>query len=167
MSVYDFLCMLSLDKGTVRDEPHGLDNSVLGWVAHDTTLPTPGTAIPRATPEQIVVDLMTRSSNKGPECKVVTKADNAAKRKASTRPEISTNATKKTRSSNKGSRVGSSKQATGDEDEVHIGLDVTYPPIPLPDNEVEPHVELCGGVRRTTRASYHASRGGCFDVQDA
>ncbi|GJZ56835.1 hypothetical protein Tco_0612329 [Tanacetum coccineum] len=100
----------------------------------------------------------TRSSNKGPECKVVTKADNAAKRKASTRPEISTNATKKTRSSNKGSRAGSSKQATGDEDEVHIGLDVTYPPIPLPDNEVEPHVELCGGVRRTTRASYHASR---------
>ncbi|GKA21882.1 hypothetical protein Tco_0707844 [Tanacetum coccineum] len=51
-SVYDFVCMPSLDKGTVREEPHGLDNCVLGRVADDTTLPTPA-PIPRATPEQI------------------------------------------------------------------------------------------------------------------
>ncbi|GJU11399.1 hypothetical protein Tco_1133795 [Tanacetum coccineum] len=196
MSVYDFLCMPSLDKGTIREEPHGLDTSILGRVADHTTSPAPaGTAIPRATPEEIVV---TR-----PHRKVDTKADNTAKQKASTGPEISTNATKKTKSSKKGYGAGSSGQAAGDGveqanggtlddgdqrddtefamedieslDDVNqgehinviplrtfdssIGLDVTYPPILLPDKEVEPRVELSRGVRRTTRASSHASCG--------
>ncbi|GJV62504.1 hypothetical protein Tco_1473332 [Tanacetum coccineum] len=44
-------------------------------------------------------------------------------------------------------------------------LDVTYPPILLPDKEVKPHVELSGGVRRTTRASSHASRASALNVQ--
>ncbi|GJT14720.1 hypothetical protein Tco_0873426, partial [Tanacetum coccineum] len=108
MSIYDFLCMPSLDKATVREEPHGLDTSILGRVADRTTSPAlVGTAIPRASPKEIVV---TR-----PNHKVVTKADHAAKRKASTRPEISTNVAKKTRSSKKGSGAGSSGLAAGDE----------------------------------------------------
>ncbi|GJS72973.1 hypothetical protein Tco_0705814 [Tanacetum coccineum] len=92
----------------VREEPHGLDTSYLGRVADRTTSPAlVGTAIPRASLEEIAV---TR-----PDRKVVTKADHSAKRKASTRPEISTNVAKKTRSNKKGSEVGSSGQAAGDE----------------------------------------------------
>ncbi|GJZ32515.1 hypothetical protein Tco_0577951 [Tanacetum coccineum] len=41
MSIHDFLCMLSLDKATVREEPHGLDTSILGRVADRTTSPAP------------------------------------------------------------------------------------------------------------------------------
>ncbi|GJY09368.1 RNA-directed DNA polymerase, eukaryota [Tanacetum coccineum] len=108
MSIYDFLCMPSLDKATVREEPHGLDTSILGRVADHTTSPAlAGTAIPRASPEEIAV---TR-----PDHKVATKADYAAKRKASSGPEISTNVAKKTRSSKKGSGAGSSGLAAGDE----------------------------------------------------
>ncbi|GKE60916.1 hypothetical protein Tco_1511283 [Tanacetum coccineum] len=93
---------------TMREEPHGLDTSILDRVADHTTSPAPtGTAIPYVTLEKIVV---TR-----PDRKVVTKADNAAKRKASTGPKISTNATNKTRSSKKGSGAGSSGQAAEDE----------------------------------------------------
>ncbi|GKG60365.1 hypothetical protein Tco_0611966, partial [Tanacetum coccineum] len=33
------------------------------------------------------------------------------------------------------------------------------PPILLPDKEVEAHAELSEGVRRATRASFHASHG--------
>ncbi|GJY51855.1 hypothetical protein Tco_0442702 [Tanacetum coccineum] len=117
--------------------------------------------------------------------------------------EISTNAANKTRSSKKGSGVGSSELANGDEveqtddgtlddddqrdgsefatedignlndvsqgDHINViplqtfdpslGLDVTYPPILLPDKEVEAHAELSGGVRRAARASFHASHG--------
>ncbi|GJW28189.1 hypothetical protein Tco_0045064, partial [Tanacetum coccineum] len=148
MSLYDFLCMPSLDKVTMREEPHGLDTSILDRVADHTTSPAPtGTAIPYVTLEKIVV---TR-----PDRKVVTKADNAAKRKASTGPKISTNATNKTRSSKKGSGAGSSGQAA--EDEVEKDDDGTL----NDDKEVKPHVELFGDVRRTTRASSrvsHASR---------
>ncbi|GJY95533.1 hypothetical protein Tco_0511894 [Tanacetum coccineum] len=196
MSIYDFLCMPSLDKATIREEPHRLDTCILGRVADRTTSPAPaGTAIPRASLEEITV---TR-----PDHKVVTKADHAAKRKASTGPKISTNAAKKTRSSKKGSGAGSSRLAARDEVEQtddgtlddddqrdgsefamedignlndvsqgeHInviplrtfdpslGLDVTYPPILLPDKEVEAHAELSGGVRRATRASFHTSHG--------
>ncbi|GJU46551.1 hypothetical protein Tco_1203817 [Tanacetum coccineum] len=90
------------------EEPHGLDTSILGRVSDRTTSPAPaGTAIPRASLEEITV---TR-----PDRKVVTKADRAAKRKASTGPKISTNAAKMTRSSKKGSGAGSSGQAAGDE----------------------------------------------------
>ncbi|GKB34273.1 hypothetical protein Tco_0879215, partial [Tanacetum coccineum] len=81
MSIYDFLCMPSLDKATIREEPHGLDTSILGRVVDHTTSPAPaGTAIPHASSEEIVV---TR-----PDRKVVIKADHAAKRKASTGPEM-------------------------------------------------------------------------------
>ncbi|GJU08185.1 hypothetical protein Tco_1124615 [Tanacetum coccineum] len=45
-----------------------------------------------------------------------------------------------------------------------LGLDVTYPPILLPDKEVGAHAELSGGVRRTTRASSYASHGVGEDV---
>ncbi|GJS25822.1 hypothetical protein Tco_0486442 [Tanacetum coccineum] len=55
-----------------------------------------------------------------PDRKVVTEADRAAKRKASTGPKISTNAAKMTRSSKKGSGAGSSGQAAGDEVEQRI-----------------------------------------------
>ncbi|GJZ34187.1 hypothetical protein Tco_0579623, partial [Tanacetum coccineum] len=196
MSIHDFLCMPSLEKATVREEPHELGTSILSRVADHTTPPAPaGTAIPRASPEEIAV---TR-----PDRNVVAKADHAAKRKTSTGPEISTNTTKRTRLSQKVSRAGSSGLAAGDEVEQtddgtlddddqrdglefavedvgnlndvgqgeHInviplrtfdpslGLDVTYPPILLPDKEVEAHAELFGDARRTTRASSHASHG--------
>ncbi|GJY47535.1 hypothetical protein Tco_0436598, partial [Tanacetum coccineum] len=39
MSIYDFLCMPSLDKVTVRKEPHRLETSILGRVADSTTSP--------------------------------------------------------------------------------------------------------------------------------
>ncbi|GKC43029.1 hypothetical protein Tco_1060751 [Tanacetum coccineum] len=92
---------------TIREEPHELDTSLLDRVVDRTTLPaSAGTAIPHASLEEIAV---TR-----PDHKVVTKADNATKQKASTGPEISTNATKKARSSKKGSGVGSSGQAARD-----------------------------------------------------
>ncbi|GJX08164.1 hypothetical protein Tco_0196096 [Tanacetum coccineum] len=168
MSIHDFLCMPSLEKATVRDEPHELGTSILSRVA------------------------VTR-----PDRNVVAKADHAAKRKTSTGPEISTNTAKRTRLSQKVSRAGSSGLAARDEVEQtddgtladddqrdglefamedvgnindvgqgeHInviplrtfdpslGLDVTYPPILLPNKEVEAHAELFGDARRTTRAS--------------
>ncbi|GJY32390.1 hypothetical protein Tco_0415885 [Tanacetum coccineum] len=45
-----------------------------------------------------------------------------------------------------------------------LGLDVTYPPILLPDKEVEAHAEPSGDLRGTTRASSHASHGVSEDV---
>ncbi|GKE60511.1 hypothetical protein Tco_1510878, partial [Tanacetum coccineum] len=111
MSIYDFLCLPSLDKVTVWEEPHGLDTCILGRVVDCTTSPAPaGTAVPRASPEEVVV---TR-----PDRKVVTKADYTDKRRASTGPEISTNAAKKTRLSKKGSGAGSSGQVAEDEVEL-------------------------------------------------
>ncbi|GJV52563.1 hypothetical protein Tco_1448304 [Tanacetum coccineum] len=104
MSIYEFLCMPSLDKVTVREE-HRLETSILGRVADSTTSPAPaGTIIPHASQEEIVV---TR-----PDRKVVTKADHAAKRKAFTRPEISTNVAKKTRSNKKWRATRASFQAS-------------------------------------------------------
>ncbi|GJV56004.1 hypothetical protein Tco_1457009 [Tanacetum coccineum] len=47
-----FFCMPSLEKATVREEPHELGTSILSRVADHTTPPAPaGTAIPRASPE--------------------------------------------------------------------------------------------------------------------
>nr|GEV86988.1 hypothetical protein [Tanacetum cinerariifolium] len=130
MSIHDFLCMLSLDKAT-----------------------------------EIAV---TR-----PDPKVVTKADHSAKRKTSTGPEISTNAAKKTRSSQKVSGAGSSGLAAGDrveqtddgtldDDGQRDGLEFAMEAIGnlndvSQDTEVGAHAELSGGVRRATRASFHAS----------
>nr|GEU47349.1 hypothetical protein [Tanacetum cinerariifolium] len=93
--------------GYGREEPHGLDTSILSRVVDRTTSPAlAGTAVPHASLEEVSV---TR-----PDRKVVTKADHATKRKASTRPEISTNAAKKTRSSKKGSGARSSGQTARD-----------------------------------------------------
>ncbi|GKB81346.1 hypothetical protein Tco_0948241, partial [Tanacetum coccineum] len=196
MSIHHFLCIPSLEKATVREEPHELGTSILGRVVDLTTPPAPaGTTISRASPEEIAV---TR-----PDPNVVAKADHAAKRKTSTRPEISNNTTKRTRLSQRVSGAGSSGLAAGDgveqtndgtlddddrrngsesamEDvenlndvnqgehinviplrtfDPSLGLDVTYPPILLPDKEVGAHAELSEGVRRTTRASSYASHG--------
>nr|GEZ51262.1 hypothetical protein [Tanacetum cinerariifolium] len=75
-----------------------------------------GDYYPRATLEEIVI---TR-----PDRKVGTKASNASKQNASIGLEIFTNATKKTRSSKKGSGAGSSGQATRDRAEQ--ANDVTH-----------------------------------------
>ncbi|GJV84386.1 hypothetical protein Tco_1524284 [Tanacetum coccineum] len=163
MSIYDFLCMPSLDNVTIREEPHKIGTSILGRVADRTTSPAPaGTAIPRASLEEIAV---TR-----PDPKVVTKADHAAKQKASTRPMISTNAAKKTRSSKTGSGASSSGHAS--RDEVEQTDDGTLddddqrdgPEFAMEGNEslndVSPGSRASSGafwgVRRTTRASFRA-----------
>ncbi|GKF54406.1 hypothetical protein Tco_0161316, partial [Tanacetum coccineum] len=53
---YDFLCMPSLDKVTVKEEPHGIDTSILDRVVDHTISPAPaGTAIPHAILGEIVV----------------------------------------------------------------------------------------------------------------
>ncbi|GKA25011.1 hypothetical protein Tco_0711044 [Tanacetum coccineum] len=88
----------------LRDIPEGV--LVRSEGCDHTTSPTlAGAGIPHATPEETVI---TR-----PNRKVVTKADNVAKRKASTRPEVSTNVTKKTKSSKKRSGAGFSGHAAG------------------------------------------------------
>ncbi|GKC49327.1 hypothetical protein Tco_1072072 [Tanacetum coccineum] len=139
MSIYDFLCMPSLDKLTVREEPHGLDTSILGRVVDRTTSPTPaGTAIPRDFLEEIVV---TR-----PDHKVVTKADHAAKKKASTGPEISTNVAKKTRSNKKGVMAQSL-------------LWRVLRASKMSAKKLKLMLSYLGGVRRATRANFHASHG--------
>ncbi|GKA38152.1 hypothetical protein Tco_0730703 [Tanacetum coccineum] len=204
MGIYDFLCMPSLDKAMVREETHRLNTSILGRVADRTTSPaSAGTPIPRASPEEITV---TR-----PDHKVVAKANYVAKRKASTRLEISTNTAKKIKSSKKVSGAGSSGLVVGDKVEqtddgtldddddqcdgsefamkdignlndvsqgehinviplrtfdLSLGLDVTYPPILLPNKEVEAYVELFRGVRRATRASFHVSHAPNTQPQD-
>ncbi|GJZ06097.1 hypothetical protein Tco_0539890 [Tanacetum coccineum] len=107
MSIHAFLCMPSLDKVTVREEPHELGTSILSRVVDRTTSHVPaGTVIPPTSPEEIAV---TR-----PDRNVVTKTDRAAKRKASPRPEISTNTAKRTRLSQKVYWVGSSGLAARD-----------------------------------------------------
>ncbi|GJV66908.1 hypothetical protein Tco_1482417, partial [Tanacetum coccineum] len=168
MSIHDFLCMPSLEKATVRKEPHELGTSILSRVADHATSPAPaGTTIPRASPEESAV---TR-----PDRNVVAKADHAAKQKTSTGLEISTNMTKRTRLSQKVSGAGSSGLATGDEveqtndgtlddDDQRDGLkfageDVRNLNNVGQDKEVKAHAELSRDVRRTTRASSHASHG--------
>nr|GEU33636.1 hypothetical protein [Tanacetum cinerariifolium] len=145
MSIYDFLCMPSLDKVTIkiREEPHGLDTSILGRFADRTN------------------HLLQRD-------------DHAAKQNAFTGPEISTNVAKKAKSNKKGSGAGSSGHAVEDEvdqtydgtldddDDQHNGLEFAMEGIEnLNDvsqyKEVEAHAELSRGVRRATRASFYTS----------
>ncbi|GJV42101.1 hypothetical protein Tco_1420541 [Tanacetum coccineum] len=65
MSIYDFLCMPSLDKVTVREEPHGLNTSILGRVADRTTSPAPvGTVVPRASQRKSPLPVLIARSNK-------------------------------------------------------------------------------------------------------
>ncbi|GJR67461.1 hypothetical protein Tco_0013526 [Tanacetum coccineum] len=165
MSIHDFLCMPSLEKAMVQEEPHQLGTSILGRVADRTTPPAlAGTAIPRASPEEIAV---TR-----PDHNVVTKANHAAKQKTSTGPEISTNTTKRTRLSQKVSGAGSSGLAaedgveqiddgTLDDDGQRDGSEFAMEDIGNlndvgQDKEVKTRAELSGSARRTTRASSHA-----------
>nr|GEV14217.1 hypothetical protein [Tanacetum cinerariifolium] len=95
MSIYDFICMLSLDGAKVREEPHNLG---IPLMVRTITRTLSETVIPMATLKEIVVTQ--------PDHAVVTKAKNAAKRKASTQPEVSTNVTKKTKVGKKKSRAG-------------------------------------------------------------
>ncbi|GJY45222.1 hypothetical protein Tco_0433435 [Tanacetum coccineum] len=163
MSIYDILCMPSLDNVTIREEPHVLGTSILGRVVDRTTSPAlVGTVIPRASLEEIVV---TR-----PDPKVVTKANHMAKRKASTRPVISTNAAKKTRSSKKGSGASSSVHAAIGEleqtDDGNLDDDDQRdgPEFAMEGNESLTDVSIGSrassgavwGMRRTTRASFCA-----------
>ncbi|GJS70904.1 hypothetical protein Tco_0703745 [Tanacetum coccineum] len=163
MSIHDFICMPSLDKATVQEDPLELGTSILGKVVDRTTSLVPAdTDIPCASSEEIAV---TR-----PDSNVLTKVDHAAKRKASTGPEISTDATKRTRSSKKASGAGSSEQAA--RDEVELTDDRTLddddqcdgPEFAMEGNEslhdVSPGSRTASGaawgVRRTTRASFRA-----------
>ncbi|GJZ52614.1 hypothetical protein Tco_0607129 [Tanacetum coccineum] len=111
------------------------------------------TTIPRASLEEISI---TR-----PDCKVVPKFDNTAKRKASTGPEISTNATKKTISNQRDCLEFATEDIESLNDvsqceniniiplqtfDLSIGLDVIYPLILLLDKDVETHGELFKGT---------------------
>ncbi|GJX07453.1 hypothetical protein Tco_0195385 [Tanacetum coccineum] len=98
-------------------------------------------------------------------------ADHVAKRKTSTGPEISTNAAKRTRLSQKVSGAGSSGLAAGDGvEQIDDGTldddgqrdrsefateDIGNLNDVSQEKEVEAHVGLSGGVRRTTQASSH------------
>ncbi|GJW88788.1 hypothetical protein Tco_0164128 [Tanacetum coccineum] len=168
MSIHDFLCMSFLEKATVREEPHELGTSILSRVADHAAPPAPaGTAIPRASPEKIVVP--------GPDRPIVSlslqRADHAAKRKNlsgrryyHTEPkrtsvdglEFAREDVRNLNDVGQGEHINVIALRTFD---PSLGLDVTYPPILLPDKEVEAHVELSEDVRRTTRASSHASHG--------
>ncbi|GKC71644.1 hypothetical protein Tco_1117527 [Tanacetum coccineum] len=92
MSIHDFLCMPSLDKVTVREEPHELGTSILSRVAIHTTSDVPaGTIIPLASPEEIAVTRPDRIV-------VTSQTDTRPKSKdLSWEPEISTNIAKRTR----------------------------------------------------------------------
>ena len=174
MTILDFLLMPSLDGNEVREEPHGLDTSVLQRVVNRTTLlASPGAAIPAPTVEETIA---TRADPG-----VVAKAKNTAKRKASTQPEVSTDATKRKVVIKKNSKVGVSGQAATTHSELskevnkgeflnviplqtfnsRIGLDVIHPPIILPDKRVSdaPHAESSVTLRETTHSSSRGAPG--------
>ncbi|GKC79818.1 hypothetical protein Tco_1130592, partial [Tanacetum coccineum] len=163
MSIHDFLCMPSLEKATVREELHEPGTSILGRVADRTTPPAPaGTTIPRASPEEIAV---TR-----PDPNRVSEAGSSGLA-AGGEVEQTDDGTLNDDGQYDGSEfamedVGNLNDVGQGEYinviplqtfDLSLGLDVTYPPILLPDKEVEAHAELSGGVRRTTRASSRAS----------
>ncbi|GJR20656.1 hypothetical protein Tco_0969183 [Tanacetum coccineum] len=93
-----------------------------------------------------------------PDPKVVTKADHVAKQKTSTRSEISTNAAKKTRSSQKVSGAGSSGLAAGD------GVEQTNDGTLNDDGQRDGSEFSMEEPRRATRASFYASHGVSEDV---
>ncbi|GJS03232.1 malonyl-coenzyme A:anthocyanin 3-O-glucoside-6''-O-malonyltransferase-like protein [Tanacetum coccineum] len=165
MSIHDFICMPSLEKATVREEPHELGTSILGRVADRTTPPAPaGTTIPRASPKEILSQRVSRAGSSG-----LAAGDEVEQTDDGTLNDD-------------GQRDGSefaredvwNLNDVGQGEHINViplrifdpslGLDVTYPPILLPDKEVEAHAELSGGVRRTTRASSHASHSVIEDV---
>ncbi|GKB14661.1 hypothetical protein Tco_0848584 [Tanacetum coccineum] len=137
MSIHDFLCMPSLEKATVREEPHGLGTSILGRVVDRTTPPaTAGTAIPHASPEEIVV----------------------------TRPDPNRVSGAGSSGLAAGDGVERTDDGTLDDDDQRDGLEFAVEDVGNlndvgQDKEVEAHAELFGDVRRTTQASSHASHG--------
>ena len=176
MTILDFLLMPSLDGNEVREEPHGLDTSVLQRVVNRATpLASPGAAIPEPTVEETIA---TRADPG-----VVAKAKNTAKRKASTQPEVSADATKR-KVVIKNSKVRVSGQAATAHSEppketnkgefLHViplrtfnswtGLDVIHPPIILPDKEVldAPPAESSVTLRETTHSSSRGAPGKLF-----
>ncbi|GJU46543.1 hypothetical protein Tco_1203809 [Tanacetum coccineum] len=163
--IYDFLCMPSLDKATVREEPHEIDTSILGRVADRTTSPAPaGTAIPHASPKEIAITRPDPKKVSGACSSGLVAGDGVEQTDDGTLDD-----------DGQCDESGFAMEDIGNLNDVsqgeHInvipfrtfdpslGLDVTYPPILLPDKEVEAHAELSGGVRRATRASFHASHG--------
>nr|GEX23114.1 hypothetical protein [Tanacetum cinerariifolium] len=116
------------------DEPHGLDTSILGRVADHTTSPAPvGTAIPRASPKEIIV----------------------------TRPDHKTGSSKKGSGVDSsglavGDEVEQTDDGTLDDDDQRGGLKFAMKDIGN-YKKVRAHAELSGGMRRATRASFYAS----------
>ncbi|GKC63499.1 hypothetical protein Tco_1096097 [Tanacetum coccineum] len=143
MSIYDFLYMPSLDKVTVREEPHRLDTSILGRVVDRTTSPAPvGTAIPRASPEEVVV---TRPDRKAAGDEVEqTNNGTLDDDDQCDDSKFTMEGSENLNDVSQGEHVNVIPLRTFD---PSIGLDVTYPPILLPDKEVEAHAELSGGAR--------------------
>ncbi|GJU12334.1 hypothetical protein Tco_1134730, partial [Tanacetum coccineum] len=89
MSIYDFIGIPSLNGAKVREEAHNFGTPLMGrFVDHTTTPALTGTA------------------------------KNAAKRKASTRPKVSTNVTKKTKVDKKNPRVGSGDGSEHNDDDT-------------------------------------------------
>ncbi|GJX28576.1 hypothetical protein Tco_0236655 [Tanacetum coccineum] len=163
MSIHDFLCMPSLEKATVREEPHELGTSILSRVADHTTPPAPaGTAIPRASPEEIAVTRPDRNRVSRAGSSRLAARDGVEQTNDGTlddddQRDGSESAMEDVEDLNdvgQGEHINIIPLRTFD---PSLGLDVTYPPILLPDKEVGAHAELSGGVRRTTQASSYAS----------
>ncbi|GKB83772.1 hypothetical protein Tco_0950667 [Tanacetum coccineum] len=140
MSIHAFLCMPSLDKVMVREEPHELGTSILSRVVDRTTSHVPaGTIIPPVSPEEIAV----------------------------TRPDRNIESESAWAGSSGLAAVDGVEQTddgTLDDDGQRDGSEFAMEDIGnlndvSQDKEVEAHAELSGGVRRTTRASSHASHG--------
>ena len=90
MSIFEFMRMPSVDGTEVREEFHDRSTSILERVVDRATQPAPvRTVIPGPTPEEFAATQ--------PNSRVIAKARNVAKRKASTRTEGSTDATKRNR----------------------------------------------------------------------
>lgn len=165
MSIHDFLLMPSWDGTEVREEPHGLDTSLIQRVVDRATPPAlVGTAIPAPTVDETIA---TRAHPR-----VVTKAKNAAKRKASTRPEVSTYATRNKKVAKKNSEVGSSERATSDGSEQVDGDiqdndtdpaadDFEHPDEVNKDKEVSdaPHADSSVTLRETTQSRSRGAPG--------
>ncbi|GJT80334.1 hypothetical protein Tco_1054676 [Tanacetum coccineum] len=143
MSIHDFLCMPSLEKATVLEEPHELGTSILGRVVDRTTPPAPaGTAIPRASLEEIEI-----STNTTKRTRLSQKVSGAG-------------------SSGLAAKDGVEKidDGTLDDDGQRDGSEFAMEDIGnlndvSQDKEVETCAELSWSARRTTRASSHASHG--------
>ncbi|PWA48008.1 hypothetical protein CTI12_AA393550 [Artemisia annua] len=158
MSIHDFLLMPSWDGTEVKEEPHDLDTSIIQRVVDRATPPAlEGTPIPAPTVEETIA---TRADPG-----VVTKAKNAAKRKASTWPQVSTNATRNKKVAKKNSEVGSSGRAASDgsdqvdddiqDDDTEFAADHFKRPEEVnKDKEVSdaPHAESSVTLRETTQS---------------